>query len=184
MSLAPFICSELSAANLQNGTSTDVTAQQQQHHERVPCLQHKHSYASLHSLWRLPCSSIRNQGQAGNKWCMLCNLYAQFPSMDTTQKKSYSLKLFCITRVKSLGLPHSYRYSQNLAHALAADVAVVSCTYCIWSKIKASRSSCVIGVQSGVIMNRSFQPHESHVPFLLQFKVCRGHNKISSWRAC
>ena len=27
------------------------------------------------------------------------------------------------------------------------------------------------GVQSGAIMNRSFQPHESHVPFLLQFKA-------------
>ena len=26
-------------------------------------------------------------------------------------------------------------------------------------------------VQSGAVMNRSFQPHESHVPFLLQFKV-------------
>ncbi|DBA81937.1 hypothetical protein WJX77_000726 [Trebouxia sp. C0004] len=26
-------------------------------------------------------------------------------------------------------------------------------------------------LQSGVIMNRSFQPHESHVPFLLQFKI-------------
>ena len=35
------------------------------------------------------------------------------------------------------------------------------------------QSSLVNGVQSGVIMNRSFQPHESHVPFLLQFKVKR-----------
>jgi len=37
-----------------------------------------------------------------------------------------------------------------------------------------TQSSCMNGVQSGVIMNRSFQPHESHVPFLLQFKVSRG----------
>ena len=28
-----------------------------------------------------------------------------------------------------------------------------------------------VALQSGAIMNRAFQPHESHVPFLLQFKV-------------
>ena len=26
-------------------------------------------------------------------------------------------------------------------------------------------------LQSGAVMNRSFQPHESHIPFLLQFKA-------------
>ena len=90
--------------------------------------------------------------------------------MGTTQKKGCSLNSSCTTRVKSLGLPRSYRYSQKAPHALAADVAVVSCKVLRVAENE-EQLSLVNGVQSGVIMNRSFQPHESHVPFLLQFKV-------------
>ena len=147
----------------------------------MPCLQHKHFYASLHSLWRLPCSSIRNQGQAGNKWCMLCNLCAQFPSMDTTQKKGCSSKLFCTIRVKSLGLPHSYRYSQKPPHALA--VVSLECgrgwntiKLCEWCAGWGNHESLFPAARVTRAVFAAVQGKKGHS------NLCC--NKISSLRAC
>ena len=68
--------------------------------------------------------------------------------------------------------------------AAAAAAAAAAVVHGIPQGLKQHVETC--GVQSGAIMNRSFQPHESHVPFLLQFKASSppAHTSPESLLSC